>query len=798
MEVPDRELEQLYAARYRSDSLVANSPILRDSLENSSDGGNSLRSSFRSSYAHTKYLRASQSSNIGIKISHFGGPGRSPQTRQPNGGGLLQIDTDRTSVPPVPVLENVSSSSHEIPLSPKRISDRASVSSNDAQRHQKRRSSSSHHSSQGNEVLNHGEKYIQKPSPRTPVSRRVSEVATFTPPSKISSSRKGSWGPRDGHSSPQSESSQSASHAVYNISRDRRSSISQRSQNAEFEKKSNSSQMVSSIEGRQLVEFERHRKRDWDEKDVENLNRRNSRAEGFSSDLSQHGRNSSVNRDGYRFDEREHLSKRLSSPLQKSPSDNHQASHETSHIDNLNQQHKISRLFQDELCRTHSPVSSAIRNLLSYQQLQGESQKIPGLSDHLIRKERESGQVPALAPRRPTLLRVVTENQLLEGSVLTPTGVSPSSKSARHSSLTPTTERSVAPSPPYFYGEHAREMQSSRSPGRPPIQHDPSVSTPSPSTTSPSRNNDFISKKISEERKFATPSPRNRADLLHSELNNPAGLLAYVTRDSNSPHVERSVTGLIKNRPSQAGVPVQDNGGRRSRYHNNNISPLPERLHEAENMNPVRVLPSNLDSKGVSEMFRNFQRSMEIESSTRQRLLEEEEARHKRLLLEMELPKDIPNMGTSLVKSISRSITRRKNSLHRLKSHSSDVAIEPQTTSFHQEHSHSAFASKDKPMAEEKSGSRINYESFQNESDGSSSRSGSPPESLVDEGLQSNCVPGDQESSKSLEDVKANGNQASPKDRINPTETPGVKEKTTEPRNKFWTFTTSVVFPKRE
>lgn len=686
MDIPDAEIEQLYAARYGFDTFV-NSPILRDSLENSSDGGTSRKSSLRSNSKHSKFFQP-HLANIHVKIDkfdRFGNEHLSPQHPQKYNGGLLKIITDKTSDEP--------------------------------------------HSA----VFNSNSKF-------------------FKPDNYL----------------PSLTNSTQYKHSPRNYQEERRS-------NSEQNLNSNLKNINGSCE--HLTPRGPAEKEDADKENrpsVRSINA-NDRNE-LPSVNSQSPTNKSL----------------LKSEILDSivPENTQHSDNQLTRIDQKNnltsQTQRITSIFHDESYRTHSPVSAAIRNLMAYQQQQhsdfrkndfiDETKFSP--VDSLVRKEQDSVQPPILPPRRPSLLRVVTENQLLETSSPTPLGPSSSNNNRRHSNSTHS-DKSDAPSPPYFRGGIIKEISPASARNKLNSRNQESSSSPGGRSSIRQHAN----------QNCGTPSPRGKGESYPCELNNPAGLLAYVTRDSNSPHVERTVTGYVKGRKTFNCSPNEHNvlhkGG--SINHVDCSEPI-----DPESLTPVKVLPSKVDSLRVAEMFRNFQRTTESNgNSPKQRLLEDTVSHNSVFIVETESPK--VKREDSFVKSISRTISRRKNSLRH---HGKLDELVNESCSSASECSVQKRSHKSNVQANIKKSSRIYYESFVDESDGLS-RSGSSRN-------ESECEYGNEMCCKSLTPSVDHEIVSRRREVRHTTAEPECRKDETcqetcdenSPANQLWSFTTKVVFPK--
>lgn len=669
MDIPDHELEQLYAARYRNDTPFTNSPILRDSLENSSDGGLSRMSSLRSSGIHKRYFHP-RVSNINSDMDK-GKEQRNSSNRQHQHEGLLRIVTDRHHD------EAVEDSSHSVISESKR----------------------------------RFEKFPQQSSKIFKLANKISPNDNY----QVSSTHKFSRKQKINQSVVKTKNTQSPEyvspkfHDRYTI-KENEKNLAQPAKIHSLKKKKSSN---SSVQSHQNV-----------------------------------------------------------SEVSSQPRKNYSTSPE-----------RISKLFHGEPLRTDSPVSSAIRNLMAYHQqedvksVHSKEDVMRSTVDNLVRKEHDIVQPPTLPPRRPTLLRVVTENQMLESSSPTPVGISPSIKLVRHSSTTPS-DRSAQSSPPYLYGEKGN-IKSINSPRR---SLDGKYQDHSLGNRSNSRRPAY--------RSYATPSPLGKTEPNSNEFNNPAGLLAFVTRDSNSPRVERTVTGLLKT--SYCSSPEYD-ASLEPRDGTINQMQLFE-LPEPGSLSPVKVLPSKLDSMRVAEMFRGFQRSSASnDCSPRQKLLEENLSHPPTLIIENESPKE--KRGSGIVKTISRSISKRKNSI-RLTSANHDELIDD-TDSCGSECSRIDdldINGQSSPGHR----SNMNYKPFIDESDNGSGKGSSRSGSFYELHNENNEL-----SATTVKNSLCIHNKEKLKvlklESLSKKIEEDKKEITTkDQRQKFWSFTTKVVFPKRK
>ena len=691
---PDQELEQLYAARYR-DSFFAGSPITRDSLENSSDGANSLKSSIISQKPRFQIGLHFQNSGIAGQIIKFEEQGRARPSDQI--GGLLKIANDRNgwaangnSVTHEPPSGNINEDAvhhvneihkqHETPLNQvKNIRQQCQYSPIVLSKHQKEQMNAHYHGGQ------------------------VSE--------RESASRNDSKG-----SSPQVPRNQDV--MVENIG------ISHAKEHVPQKLQTNDTHQKS------------FRESGNSEQATQNLV---SDPKGHSS----------------------------------------HATHSTDMISALfARTNEVARKYTET--RTESPVSSAIKNLLAYQKLQennkNASQKQHGPVDRNTVKDVESPP-PSLPPRKPaSLLRVVTEQKFLENSNLSGSPIAHKQKVEDFSS-----KGRESPSQPYFYGQTkvAPEVDSSR------ISSQNKSPRASPRVRTPIEYGRLAVKTTIEDNRLETPSPRTKVELLDAERNNPAGLLAYVTRDTNSPLIQRRITGLIKTGTARNSVISSSKHHSDILYIQNELSVKSPDPEESEIKNPVKVLPSNLNSQEASEIFRNFQRPSTEREGIVYRSNEQQQQQQNSPANE-----NVEQIG----KEKSSPILVQPNK-HEIRS--PKYPIQPDKSSQITEKRRNRSPplpnpQKEKTLRDNYFPGNHNYQAFVNESsDELSSRS------------SFECECSENSPNQKLLSPISWGKLAEEKNNKNPQTRETTYRKSTEDKKKekednekFWTFTTSVVFPK--
>ena len=704
IEVPDQEIEQLYAARYRTETTYAQSPYLRDSLENSSDGANSVRSSLRSGMV-ARYQRSVLNNSINEKINKFeGGHNRNSRASPQANAGLLQVAIDRATQK-----DNVNS--------PKK----SSVPGSDV---------------------------------HSPNTHSITSLAI-------------TWSTHANQNRLKDNLKQNDEHSV--LTRNLSNTSTSNANNSDT--RPNVAGKGSTVNSKRRVQSQISKNVSSDKENlpaqngIQNINLQNAKTNNNSQVSHSPGSQTSKKNNS------------ATSQIQTKED----ANISVQRISNIFAQSKQSDIRTKEKTK-NPPVSSAIRNLISYQQDDGSNVHNPKLQkeDHVPGMDADVPP-PALPPRRPaSLLRVVTEQQLIEHAKPLIGPLSPLAKIQRQSSVTPP-GRDVGPSPPYFYGDTDKNSLAHS-----PLSNNiPKSSDLSPKIISGSEQKDLVSSHVIDD-KISTPSPRGRLDFINNELNNPAGLLAYVTRDSNSPHIERSVTGLLKNRLVHGSTSLTEYFNSNRCIHSDVAQN--DRQHQ-EHMNPVRVLPSNLDSRDASEMFRNFQRSsVEPSNNPQERLLNNESSLGAGMHNVQPYHADSTSKkGAGLVKSISRTLSRRKAHDHRelLNDSTSLSSQEEFQTSYERSTRH----------REQFNTRNNNYRTFENESDDipsrdSSIRSASDLQhnyrnrpSLIR--TVSNAIP-----VENTPDVKESG---APSETVYNLQ--GKPARSRKRGDRFWTFTTSVVFP---
>ncbi|XP_047741462.1 uncharacterized protein LOC108675669 isoform X1 [Hyalella azteca] len=378
---------------------------------------------------------------------------------------------------------------------------------------------------------------------------------------------------------------------------------------------------------------------------------------------------------------------------------------------------------------------------------------------------------PAIPSRRPSLLRVVTENQFLETSnYLTDGSVE------EHGNLLLNDHESS--SPPFFQSSKARSSASQNLPNEKARLNSNPLLGPGPSS-------EGVYKFADIERKFATPSPRSKAEFINGELSNPAGLLAYVTRDSNSPRIERSITGLIRGKRSP-GTDSEDGNSRRDASE----SPY---CKGQDNKHPVKVLPSELNSTDVIEKMRNPPRRNTDEQIAHSNTVEDVMVKEYKL---------VKNPGSSkkkkkneLVMSINRTISKGKNSL-RLRKHQ-ELLEDSSSISSHGDFDADGSLETDHRLPRTPVG-KTNIQSAEkvpsdDASSGHSSRISTPRNAyrfLDNEGRRSSA---ESMSYSSCSESQCSRNALAVR-RAHPEPKKEKKQKMTP--KKFWSFTTNVIFPK--